>query len=35
VKPEKIQATYKDGILSISMPKTKAEAVKKIEVKTA
>ena len=35
VKAEKIQATYKDGILSISMPKTKAEAVKKIEVKTA
>ena len=35
VMADKIQATYKDGILSISMPKTKAEAVKKIELKSA
>jgi HSP20 family protein len=35
VQADKIQATYKDGILSITMPKTKAEAVKKIEVKAA
>ena len=33
VQADKIQATYKDGILSISMPKTKVEAVKRIEVK--
>ena len=35
VQSDKIKATYKDGVLSISMPKTKAEAVKKIEVKAA
>jgi HSP20 family protein len=31
----KVNATYKDGILKINMPKTKAAGVKKIEVKTA
>jgi HSP20 family protein len=35
VNADKIKATYKDGILNLSMPKTKIEAVKKIEVKTA
>ena len=33
VNADKIKATYKDGVLNISMPKTKAEAAKKIEVK--
>ena len=33
VKADKVKADYKDGILSISMPKTEPEAVKKIEVK--
>ena len=35
VNADKIKATYKDGVLSVSMPKAKAEAVKKIEVKAA
>jgi HSP20 family protein len=35
VQPDKVKATYKDGVLTIEMPKTKEEAVKKIEVKTA
>ena len=35
VDADKIKANYKDGILSISMPKVKVEAVKKIQVKTA
>jgi HSP20 family molecular chaperone IbpA len=35
VKTDKIKANYKDGVLSISMPKTAPEAVKKIEVKAA
>jgi HSP20 family protein len=35
VHADKIKATYKDGVLNLSMPKTKAEAIKKIEVKTA
>ncbi len=34
VKADKIKAAYKDGVLSISMPKSEPEAVKKIEVKT-
>ena len=29
----KVNATYKDGVLKISLPKTKEAAVKKIEVK--
>jgi HSP20 family protein len=33
VKADKIKANYKDGVLSISMPKTEPEAVRKIEVK--
>ena len=35
VKADKINATYKGGILSVSMPKKEPEAVKKIEVKGA
>ena len=35
VRADKIKATYKDGVLNVSMPKTAPEAVKKIEVKTA
>ncbi len=35
VEADQIKASYKDGILNITMPKTKAEAVKKIEVKGA
>lgn len=31
----KVKATYKDGVLKLSLPKTKEQAVKKIEVKTA
>jgi len=31
----KVNATYKDGVLKINLPKTKGAAVKKIEVKTA
>jgi HSP20 family protein len=34
VKADKVKANYKDGVLSINMPKTEPEAVKKIEVKT-
>jgi HSP20 family protein len=33
VSADKIKATYKDGVLSMSMPKTAPEAFKKIEVK--
>jgi HSP20 family protein len=33
VKADKVKAEYKDGVLSISMPKMEPEAVKKIEVK--
>ena len=35
VDADKVKATYKDGVLNISLPKTKAASVKKIEVKTA
>ena len=35
VDSEKIMAGYKDGILKINLPKTKQQAVKKIEVKTS
>ncbi len=35
IQADKIKSTYKDGVLSVSMPKTKAEAAKKIEVKAA
>jgi HSP20 family protein len=34
VDADKVDATYKDGVLKIRMPKTKEEPVKKIEVKT-
>jgi HSP20 family protein len=34
VDANKVKATYKDGILKLNMPKTKAAAVKKIAVKT-
>lgn len=35
VDAAKVDATYKDGVLKITMPKTKAAAAKKIQVKTA
>jgi HSP20 family protein len=35
VDSTKVDATYKDGVLKIRMPRTKEESVKKIEVKTA
>jgi HSP20 family protein len=35
VDAAKVNATYKDGVLKINLPKTKGVAVKKIEVKTA
>jgi len=35
VKADKVKADYKDGVLSISMPKMEPEAVKKIEVKAS
>ena len=31
----RVEATYKDGVVKISMPKTKGAATKKIEVKAA
>lgn len=35
VDANKVKATYKDGVLNISLPKTKEASVKKIEVKAA
>ncbi len=35
VNADKVKASYKDGILTITMPKAKEEATKKIEVKAA
>jgi len=35
VDGNKVKASYKDGVLSISLPKTKDTATKKIEVKAA
>jgi len=35
VDSNKVDASYKDGVLTIRMPKTKEESVRKIEVKTA
>ena len=35
VQTDKIKATYKDGILNVTMPKTKPEATKKIEIKAS
>lgn len=35
VDSNKIDATYKDGVLKIRMPKTKEESVRKIKVKTS
>ena len=32
VDRDKVRATYKDGILTLSLPKTKEQSVKKIEV---
>ncbi|RJS73223.1 MAG: Hsp20/alpha crystallin family protein, partial [Candidatus Syntrophoarchaeum sp. WYZ-LMO15] len=33
VDPEKVEASFKDGVLSIEMPKVEAKEVKRIEVK--
>lgn len=35
VNTEKVKAAYKDGVLTITMPKAKEEATKRIEVKAA
>ena len=35
VDGDKVKATYKDGVLTLKLPKTKEQSVKKIEVKTA
>jgi HSP20 family protein len=35
VKADKIEASYKDGVLSVKMPKTESYTVKKVEVKAA
>ncbi len=35
VEADKVEAYYKDGVLSITIPKAKAEVSKKIEVKAA
>ncbi|MBW2078151.1 MAG: Hsp20/alpha crystallin family protein [Deltaproteobacteria bacterium] len=35
VNSNKVDATCKDGVLKVRMPKTKEESVRKIEVKTA
>jgi HSP20 family protein len=35
VNSDRVDATYKDGVLKITMPKTKVAATKKIEVKSA
>ncbi|MBW1730764.1 MAG: Hsp20/alpha crystallin family protein [Deltaproteobacteria bacterium] len=32
VDPDKVKATYKKGVLTLKMPKTKAETMKKIEI---
>lgn len=34
VDSEKAEATYKDGVLRLILPKTKEESVRKIQVKT-
>ena len=34
VDPDKVKATYKKGVLTIRMPKTKAETMKKIQIST-
>ncbi len=34
VDPDNVKATYKKGVLTIKMPKTKAETMKKIEIST-
>ena len=35
VDADKVKANYKDGVLKLSLPKTKEQSVKKIEVKTS
>lgn len=35
VDANKVKAKYKDGVLTLNLPKTKGQSVKKIEVKTS
>lgn len=35
VDGKNINAVYKDGVLKLNLPKTKAESLKKIEVRTS
>lgn len=35
VDSDKVEATYKDGVLTVNLPKTKESATKKIKVKAA
>ncbi|MBW2065194.1 MAG: Hsp20/alpha crystallin family protein [Deltaproteobacteria bacterium] len=35
VDPDKVKASYKDGVLALALPKAKEQEVKKIEIKTA
>ena len=34
VDPDNVKATYKKGVLTLRMPKTKAETMKKVEIST-
>lgn len=34
IDPDKVKATYKKGVLTLKMPKVKAETVKKVQIQT-